>query len=326
MSPKQASRSVASRTDPSAGKPPGKLPGKPLGGEPIGGPDGSKPVRLAPGLHLVATPIGNLKDITLRALEALAQADVLVCEDTRVTRKLLAAQGIERPLLAYHDHNAAEMRPRLLAELAAGAAVALCSDAGTPLISDPGYKLVRAAIEAGHPVTTLPGASAPLAALVVSGLPSDRFYFGGFLPPKSAARRRALQAVAGLEASLLFLESARRLPATLADLAAVLGPRPAAVGRELTKLFEEVRRGTLSALAAAYAEEGPPKGELVIVVGPPEAGAAESAESLDRRLRAALAEASLRDAVDRVAAESGLPRRQVYQRALALSEEREPPA
>lgn len=317
MSPKQASRSVASRTDPPAAKRPG--------GEPIGGPDGSKPAGLAPGLHLVATPIGNLKDITLRALEALAQADVLVCEDTRVTRKLLAAQGIERPLLAYHEHNAAEMRPRLLAELAAGAAVALCSDAGTPLISDPGYKLVRAAIEAGHPVTTLPGASAPLAALVVSGLPSDRFYFGGFLPPKSAARRRTLQALAELEASLLFLESARRLPATLADLAAVLGPRPAAVGRELTKLFEEVRRGRLSELAAVYAEEGPPKGELVIVVGPPEAGSGISAESLDARLRAALADASLRDAVDRVAAESGLPRRQVYQRALALAEESEPP-
>lgn len=309
MSPKQASRSVASRSDPRPES------------EPIGGPEGSKPPGLAPGLHLVATPIGNLKDITLRALEALQAADVLVCEDTRVTRKLLSAHGIERPLLAYHEHNAAEMRPRLLAELAAGASVALCSDAGTPLVSDPGYKLVRAAVEANHAVTTLPGASAPLAALVVSGLPSDRFYFGGFLPPKSAARRRALQALAGIEASLLFLESARRLPAALADLAAELGPRQAAVGRELTKLFEEVRRGRLDALAAAFAAEGPPKGELVIVVGPPEAAAAESAESLDERLRKTLAGASLRDAVEQVTAETGLSRRRVYQRALALAED-----
>ena len=312
MPPKQTSRTVANRA---AARP---------DFEPIEGPVGSKPPALAPGLHLVATPIGNLKDITLRALEALRAADQLVCEDSRVTRKLLAAHGIERPLLTYHEHNAGEMRPRLLAALADGASVALCSDAGMPLVSDPGFKLVRAAIEAGHAVSVLPGASAPLAALVVSGLPSDRFYFGGFLPPKSAARRRALQDLAGLEASLLFLESARRLPAALADLAAILGPRQAAVGRELTKLFEEVRRGRLDELAAAFAEEGPPKGELVIVVGPPEAGSAASEVDLDARLAAALDGASLRDAVDRVAAETGLPRRRVYQRALALSAENQP--
>ncbi len=322
MSPKPPSRSVATRTDPQteSGARSARPAARQGGSEPIGGPEGSKPSAPAPGLHLVATPIGNLKDITLRALEVLAGADVLACEDTRVTRKLLAAHGIERPLLAYHEHNAGEMRPRLLAALAEGRSVALCSDAGTPLISDPGYKLVRAAVEAGHRVSPLPGASAPLAALVVSGLPSDRFYFGGFLPPKTAARRRALQALAGLEASLLFLESARRLPAALADLAAVLGPREAAVGRELTKLFEEIRRGSLAALAAAFAESGPPKGELVIVVGPPPAAPETAAEDLDAALRAALAEASLRDAVERVTAETGLPRRRVYQRALALSD------
>lgn len=287
-------------------------------GEPIEAPLRSKPRAPAPGLHLVATPIGNLGDVTLRALETLRDADVVACEDSRVTRKLLAAHGIERPLTSYHEHNAEAVRPKLLARLAAGAAVALCSDAGTPLISDPGYKLVREAIAAGHAVTALPGPSAPLAALLVAGLPTDRFYFAGFLPSRSAARRRALAPLAGLAATLVFLESARRLPASLADMAAVLGNRPAAVTRELTKLHEEARRATLDTLAEHYARSGPPKGEVVVVVGPPEAAASAGGDELDRLLAAALAETSLRDAVARVTAETGLPRRRVYQRALAL--------
>ena len=180
--------------------------------ETIGRPSRSKPRSLSPGLYLVATPIGNLGDITLRALDTLAQADVIACEDTRVSRKLLSAHGIERPLVSYHEHNAARVRPQLIARLQAGEAVALVSDAGTPLISDPGHKLVRAATEAGLKVEALPGASADTAALVVSGLPSDRFLFAGFLPAKSAARRSALVELGDIEATLIFLESARRLP------------------------------------------------------------------------------------------------------------------
>ena len=271
----------------------------------------------------MATPIGNLGDITLRALQALAQADVLACEDTRVTRKLLAAHGIERgperPVIAYHEHNASEARPRILARLAAGESVALCSDAGTPLISDPGYKLVQAAIEAGHPVIPLPGPSSLLAALVVAGLPSDRFLFAGFLPAKSGARRRELETLAPIDATLVFLESTRRLPESLADMAEVLGPRPAVVARELTKLHEEARRAPLDELAESYAESGPPKGEAVVVVGPPDGSAPADVGRLDDLLTAALAESSLRDAVDRVASETSLPRRKVYQRALALT-------
>ncbi len=282
-------------------------------------PSRSKPQRLEPGLYLVATPIGNLGDITLRALETLARADAIACEDTRVTRKLLTAHGIERPLVSYHEHNAARVRPRLIARLQAGAAVALVSDAGTPLISDPGHKLVRAAAEAGLKVEALPGASAVTSALVVSGLPSDRFLFAGFLPAKSAARRTALAALTDIEATLIFLESARRLPAALADMAAVLGARPAAVARELTKLHEEVRRDSLDRLAAHYAAAGPPKGEVVVVVGPAEAAAETDADELDRQLLAALRRESLRDAVAAVSAATGLPRRRVYARALELS-------
>jgi len=275
---------------------------------------------LAPGLYLVATPIGNLADISLRAIEVLNKASLVACEDTRTTRKLLTAHGIAAKLTAYHDHNAARVRPRLMERLEYGEAVALVSDAGTPLISDPGYKLVAAAAEAGVAVTAVPGASAGLAALTVSGLPCDRYFFAGFLPNKSAARHRALAELVPVPASLVIYESARRLPAALADMAEVLGPRPAAVARELTKLHEEVRRGTLAALAEHYQRAGPPKGEVVVVIGPPglDAAAVPSAEALDARLRAVLGRESLRDAVAAVAEATGLPRKQIYARALEL--------
>jgi 16S rRNA (cytidine1402-2'-O)-methyltransferase len=274
---------------------------------------------LAPGLYLVATPIGNLGDITLRALDVLGRADLIACEDTRVTAKLLAAHGIATPTTSYHDHNAARMRPRLLRRLGEGARVALVSDAGTPLISDPGFKLVAACRTAGIAVTAVPGPSAVLAALTVSGLPTAAFHFAGFPPPRRAARRRALEALAGLEATLVLFEAPSRLAATLADAADLLGPREAALCRELTKRHEEVARGTLAALAARAAEQGPPRGEIVIVIAPPGERAGPSPAELDARLGAALARLSLRDAVARVARETGLPRRRVYARALALA-------
>lgn len=278
---------------------------------------------LAPGLYVVATPIGNAADITLRALEVLGAADAIACEDSRVTAKLLARHGIAGKLLPYHEHNAARMRPQILARLAAGERIALVSDAGTPLVSDPGYKLVRACIDAGVTVTPLPGPSAPLAALILSGLPSDRFLFAGFLPAKTAARRRNLSELAGVPATLLFFESAQRLPESLADMAEVLGDRPAAVTREITKLFEECRRGSLRALAAHYREAGPPKGEIVVVCGGAADGApADAAESLDAQLTAALSHLSLKDAAAAVAAATGLPRKQVYARALQLASDK----
>ena len=281
-----------------------------------------RPGPLAPGLYLVATPIGNARDITLRALDVLAAADVLAAEDTRNTRRLLTIHGVRRPqggqLVPYHDHNGAAQRPRLLAALAEGRSVALVSDAGTPLVADPGYRLAAEAISAGHPVTAVPGASAALAALAVAGLPTDRFLFAGFPPPRSAARRRALAELAAVPGTLVFYESPRRLAASLADMAATLGAdRPAAVCRELTKRFEETRRGTLGALAAEYAAAPEPRGEVVVLVGPPAAQAA-SGEALDAALAGALPGRSVRDAAEAVAAELGLPRRQVYARALAL--------
>src|SRR5690242_6900518 len=218
---------------------------------------------LAGGLHLVATPIGNLRDITVRALEVLAAADLIACEDTRVTRKLLDRYGIRTPLTPYHDHNAAEARPKLLRRLGEGASIVLVSDAGTPLVSDPGYKLVRAVQDAGHSVTALPGASAVLAALAVAGLPTDQFLFAGFLPPKAGARRARITELARIPATIIFFETGPRIGATLADLAAGLGPkRDAALCRELTKLHEEIRRGDLATLAAHYATEEP-RGEIV---------------------------------------------------------------
>ncbi len=278
--------------------------------------DGAGQSRLQ-GLAIVATPIGNAADITLRALAVLKGVDAILCEDTRVSAKLLARHGIRRPLLAYHEHNAERMRPRILERLRRGESLALISDAGTPLVSDPGFKLLRAVLAEGLPVTALPGPSAALTALVLSGLPTDRFFFAGFLPPKSAQRRRELAGLAAIPGSLIFFEGAQRLPASLADMAAVLGPRPAAVARELTKLFEEVRRAPLDELAAHYAAAGPPLGEVVVVVGPPEAPGEASDATIDQALAEALKDRSRRDAVDAVASVLGLPRRRVYTRALA---------
>jgi len=276
--------------------------------------------RLAPGLHLVATPIGNLGDLSARAVAVLKGADVIACEDTRVTGKLAHAFGIATPLLSYHEHNAERMRPRLLARLREGERVALVSDAGTPLISDPGYKLVREAVAEGLPVIPIPGPSAALAALVVSGLPTDRFFFQGFLPSKSGARKTVLAELAAIPATLIVYEAARRLGDTLGDMATALGAREAAVGRELTKLYEEVRRGTLAALATHYGA-APAKGEAVIVVAPPgpavvDAAAEEAA--LERRLAELLDRVGVKEAAVTAAREFGLSRRDVYSRALAL--------
>jgi 16S rRNA (cytidine1402-2'-O)-methyltransferase len=276
--------------------------------------------RLAPGLHIVATPIGNLGDVTLRALAALAGADLIACEDTRVTRKLLDRYAIATPLTPYHDHNAAQARPALLRRLAEGVAIALVSDAGTPLISDPGFKLVRAAHDAGHAVTTLPGASSLLAALAVAGLPTDQFLFAGFLPPKAAARRSRIAELGRIPATLVLFETGPRLTATLSDLAAGLGPREAAVCRELTKLHEEVRRGDLETLAQNCAGSEL-RGEIVLVIGPPPAQAEVSLSDADALLRQAMARVSLKDAVGEVAEATGLPRRELYQRALKLAKD-----
>jgi 16S rRNA (cytidine1402-2'-O)-methyltransferase len=272
------------------------------------------------GIAIIATPIGNAGDITLRALDTLRSADAILCEDTRVSAKLLTRHGIRRPLIAYHEHNAARMRPQILERLRRGEALALISDAGQPLVSDPGFKLVRAALAENLPVTALPGPSAAMTALVLSGLPTDRFFFAGFLSPKTAQRRRELGELLAVPGSLIFFESAQRLPATLADIVAVFGARPAAVARELTKLFEEVRRGELGELAAHYATAGAPLGEVTIVVGPPAERVQPSLTALDDALGAALAEHSLRDAVDLVSARLGLARRQVYARALELAQ------
>lgn len=239
-----------------------------------------------------------------------------------MTARLLQAHGIERSLTAYHEHNAERIRPKLLAALNGGKSVALVSDAGTPLVSDPGYKLVRTVQDAGFEVTALPGASAVLTALTVSGLPPDRFYFAGFLSSRSGARRNELQDLQGVPGTLIFYESPNRVADSLKDMAQVLGAgRQGAVARELTKLYEEVRRGTLEELAAHYADTGAPRGEVVILVAPLSQAerVAEAETTLDSRLQAALAEESLRDAVDRVASESGLPRRRVYRRALELT-------
>jgi len=278
---------------------------------------------LAPGLYVVATPIGNLRDITLRALQVLAAADLIACEDTRVSRRLLDHYGIGARLLAYHDHNAESARPRLLQRLAEDAAVALISDAGTPLISDPGFKLVRAAREAGHMVTAVPGPSAVMAALSSAGLPTDRFLFEGFLPAKSAARRNRIAELAAVPASLVLFEAGPRLGDTLADLAAVLDSREAAVCRELTKLHEEIRRGDLASLAAHYQGDAEVRGEMVIVVAPPRAAAADAGET-ETLLRQALQAHSLKDAVAAVAQATGRPRREVYRQALAMSSGDEP--
>jgi 16S rRNA (cytidine1402-2'-O)-methyltransferase len=275
---------------------------------------------LAAGLYLVATPIGNLRDVSLRALETLAAAGVIACEDTRVTRRLTEHYGIATPLTLYHEHNAAAARPKILARLAEGQAVALVSDAGTPLVSDPGYRLVREAAEAGFAVIPVPGASAVLTALTAAGLPTDRFFFEGFLPPKQVARQKRIAALATIPATLVLFESGPRLPAVLADLVAGLGARGAAICRELTKLHEEIRRGDLKQLARHYEADAETRGEIVIVVAPP-GDTAGNAGDVDDLLRQAMARVSVKDAVGEVALATGQPRRQVYQRALVLAKE-----
>ncbi len=285
-----------------------------------GGPRSKPDSRLDAGLYLVATPIGNLGDITLRAIETLQQVDLIACEDTRTTGVLLARHGISTRTTPYHEHNAERARPGLIEKLKAGGRIALVSDAGTPLVSDPGYKLVLDAIEAGIAVSTCPGPSAVLAALTLSGLPSDRFLFIGFLPNRGAARRTTLAELTAIKATLIVLEAPHRLAESLADMARVLGPRMAAVARELTKRYEEVRRGSLTDLAAYYAEAGAPRGELVVVIGPPgKSSATPTDETIDARLGTLLKSSSVREAAAALAAETGLPRRTLYARALKLS-------
>ncbi len=279
--------------------------------------DGAQP--LDAGLYIVATPIGNLRDVTLRALDVLAGVDVVLAEDTRTSRRLMDAYGLTTPLQPYHEHNAAAARPGLIARLNEGAKMALISDAGTPLVSDPGYKLVREAVEIGVQIIPIPGASAPLSALVASGLPTDRFVFAGFAPPKSAARRAWLEDVGAMDATLIVFESAGRLAASLADMAATLGPRQAAVARELTKRHEELRRGDLAQLAAHYQAAGAPKGELVIVIAPPERVLWDDA-AVDAALSARLATLGVSRAAAEIAAVSGRARRDVYARALLIAD------
>lgn len=275
---------------------------------------------LAPALYLVATPIGNLGDITLRALETLAAADVLACEDTRVTRILLDRYGIRQKPFAYHEHNAAEAGPRLITVLEEGRSVALVSDAGTPLVSDPGFRLVGQALERGLRVVPIPGPSAVLAALTASGLPSDTFLFAGFLPPRDGQRRNRLEELRHVPATLIFFESPRRLPESLAAMADVLGSdREAAVGRELTKTFEEMRLGTLAALAAAYKVEGGPKGEIVVCIGPPLTQPA-SAQDTDALLLSLSAEMSASKAAAEAARMTGGHKPDLYRRLLELRE------
>jgi 16S rRNA (cytidine1402-2'-O)-methyltransferase len=274
-----------------------------------------------PGLYVVATPIGNLADITLRALRILARAGVIACEDTRVTRKLTSRYAIATQLLSYHEHNAEARRPELMERLSTGQIVALVTDAGTPLVSDPGFRLVEAARAEGHPVYAVPGASALLAGLVVAGLPADRFWFEGFLPAKQSARRARIAELAKIEGTLVLYEAPHRVTACLADLAEMLGPREVALARELTKRYETVVSGTLDALARTLADEGAPKGEIVLVVAAPLPGASGetlSETEIDERLASRAAEIGVKRAAAELAAETGLRRADLYRRALDL--------
>ena len=277
---------------------------------------------LPAGLYVTATPIGNAADITLRALEVLKGCDLIAAEDTRVTSRLLAIYGIQKPLTAYNDHNAARERPKLLAKLRSGARLALVSDAGTPLISDPGFKLVREVIAEGLPVHAIPGASAVLAGLALAGLPTDRFLFAGFLPAKAGERRTMLEELKPVRATLVFFESAQRLGESLADMTQIFGVRTAAVTRELTKLHEEVRRGLLAELAEHYAKAGAPKGEVTLIVSAPHYVEADVSR-IDSALDKALEFMPVRAAVDLVSETLEAPRRTVYERALARKPDRD---
>ena len=277
--------------------------------------------RLVPGLYLVATPIGNLADITLRALETLAGADLIACEDSRITHRLTERYAIAAQLTPYHEHNAAAARPKILEKLAQGAAVALVSDAGTPLISDPGFKLVREACAAGHPVVAIPGPSSVLTALSVAALPTDRFFFEGFLPSRQGARRTRLAELARIDATLVMFESGNRVQDTLADLAEIMGAREAAICRELTKLHEEITRGSIAELAKAAATLET-RGEFVLVIGPPRKDAeVMTQQDIDDLLRSSLIRDSVKDSVAHAVELSGRPRREVYARALELAKE-----
>jgi 16S rRNA (cytidine1402-2'-O)-methyltransferase len=277
---------------------------------------------LAPGLHVTSTPIGHLADISLRAVNALAAADEILCEDTRVTGKLLQRYGINTRLVPYHDHNAAKLRPRILAELQAGKALVLVSDAGTPLVSDPGFKLARAVIEVGLPLHVIPGASAPLAALALSGLPSDRFMFCGFLPEKQGERRRLLSNLKSVPATLIFFESPRRIEAALADITETLGPRPVAVTRELTKICEEAVRGTAQEVAQRLGERETIKGEITLVVAPPLDEAPPEPEAIDKALLEASATKPAAKAAAEVAHRLGLTKKELYDRLLVLKDKK----
>jgi 16S rRNA (cytidine1402-2'-O)-methyltransferase len=277
--------------------------------------------KAAPGLYLVATPIGNLGDITLRALETLAGVDVIACEDTRMTRRLTERYAISALLKPYHEHNAALARPKILERLAQGASIALVSDAGTPLISDPGFKLVREVCAAGYSVIALPGPSSVLAALSVAALPTDRFFFEGFLPHKETARRARLTELARIDATLVMFESGNRVQDTLADLAAIMGERDAAICREMTKLHEDIRRAPVSQLALT-ADTLETRGEFVLVIGPPVGASMMAEDELDNLLLTSLKRDSVKDAVAHAVELSGRPRREIYARALELSKKR----
>ena len=286
-------------------------------------PSSLRPKPLEPALYIVATPIGNLSDITLRALQTLAGADVIACEDTRVTGKLLQRFSIKTRMIAYHDHNAAKQSPRLLSTLENGQSIALVSDAGTPLISDPGFRLINDVLDAGHKVIPLPGASSPIVALSAAGLPTDAFLFAGFLPPKKAARIARLTQLADIPATLVFLESPKRIAGALADCEAALGgERDAAVGRELTKLYEAFSRGSVSELAAQFAQDDAPKGEIVLMIGPPVKKSIDQ-EMIDSDLRALIKIHPIKEAASLLSKQLGLPKRDLYQRALTLKEEDE---
>ncbi|MEE9347891.1 MAG: 16S rRNA (cytidine(1402)-2'-O)-methyltransferase [Robiginitomaculum sp.] len=278
---------------------------------------GAQAQTLPAGLYLVATPIGNLRDITLRALDILRGADVIYAEDTRQTGKLLSAYDISARMTAYHDHNAAKRVPGIVAQIEDGKSVALVSDAGTPLVSDPGFKLARAVADAGLDIIPIPGASAALAGLLTSALPSDKFLFAGFLPPKSAARKTALSELATIKATLIFFEAGTRVDKTLNDMLSVLGDRPAALARELTKHYEETRRGTLSELITSVNEDAP-RGEIVLVIGGAGDAPAWDAAKIDAALMALIKDEGVKRAANIVAEQSGVAKREVYARALNL--------